>query len=122
MADEGLIYLLQRGVTIWNQWRKEHPDIWPDLTDANLHRINLNGADLNRADLALADLSEAIVNTCNLYRANLSRVVRREVALVIVPSAMRPKPLSTRSLTLFRKLASWPTITRLNMATLPERR
>lgn len=52
----------------WNAWREEHPDIKPDLSDANLYDTNLSGANLNGANLSGTDMAEA-----QLYRANLSR-------------------------------------------------
>ncbi len=62
----------------WNTWRKQHPDVQPDLSEANLYRANLNGADLSKANLYRVNLSEAnLIDTnlseSNLYRANLYR-------------------------------------------------
>jgi uncharacterized protein YjbI with pentapeptide repeats len=67
MAHEEHLAKLREGAEAWNRWRKEHADIFPDLSDANLRRTDLTGADLNRADLRESDLSEA-----NLSHANLS--------------------------------------------------
>jgi uncharacterized protein YjbI with pentapeptide repeats len=72
MADEEHIYLLQRGVTIWNQWRKEHPDIQPNLHEADLNGIHFSGADLHKADLSGSYLGKATLVATNLYRANLN--------------------------------------------------
>ncbi len=56
--------LIKEGVKAWNQWRKEHPDLRPDLSGIGLIQANLSRADLSRADLRGArlsrvDLSEA---------------------------------------------------------------
>jgi len=93
MANQEHLDILKQGVEVWNQWRKEHADIQPDLggvdlTNANLRgadltRANFNAANLSRADLTDAKLREAtfieadLVETtlieADLYRANLSR-------------------------------------------------
>ena len=36
MANEEHLKILKRGVEEWNEWRREHPEDWPDLTGANL--------------------------------------------------------------------------------------
>jgi uncharacterized protein YjbI with pentapeptide repeats len=61
MADEEHFALLKKGVAAWNAWRKENPDIHPDLRGADLiaaslSRANLFGADLIEANLSGADL------------------------------------------------------------------
>lgn len=90
---------LTHGIWAWNQWRKEHADIQPDFSDANLGGAQLHGAILDGADLTAAnfvqaslsgaDLTGAFLNYANLsscanlnnsrfigailYKANLSR-------------------------------------------------
>jgi uncharacterized protein YjbI with pentapeptide repeats len=51
--------LLKEGVTVWNQWRKEHPNIQPDLREAHLSCAPLQGAYLEGALLQGADLTKA---------------------------------------------------------------
>jgi uncharacterized protein YjbI with pentapeptide repeats len=100
MANQEHLDILLQGVQTWNQWRKEHPQIHPDLSYANLHNeylggadlreTNLSGAILREANLTEADLSGANLSGVDLsfahpFRANLSGAVRREVASVIVP-------------------------------------
>jgi uncharacterized protein YjbI with pentapeptide repeats len=82
MANQDQLALLKQGVEVWNQWRKEHPDIRPDLSGANLSGANLHGANLERANLHDADLSNADLhqtnlgftnfNNADLHQANLS--------------------------------------------------
>jgi hypothetical protein len=79
-------------VDAWNQWRKENPEIRPDLGEANLSEANLSGvnldgaglyrADLSRADLIGADLSGAYLKEANLIRANMSEAVLFRVKLI----------------------------------------
>ncbi len=76
MADRQHLKILRKGLTAWNKWRQDHPDIKPDLNDVNLSGANLSGADLTDADLNDVNLSGAnltIVNLtiANLYHANL---------------------------------------------------
>jgi uncharacterized protein YjbI with pentapeptide repeats len=76
MANEEHLKLLKQGVEIWNQWRKDNPEIRPDLNGADLygaylHEANLVGADLSGADLSMADLYGADLSTANLSGAYL---------------------------------------------------
>ena len=43
--------ILKKGVDAWNAWRRENPDIRPDLREADLRGANLGEADLRGADL-----------------------------------------------------------------------
>lgn len=84
MANEEHLAILEKGVDAWNAWRRENPDIRPDLSaaslsgarliKANLSKAHLNDADLSGADLSGADLSGgAHLDEANLSKANLSR-------------------------------------------------
>ncbi len=59
--------LTMEGVSAWNKWRDENPDIRPDLRESILPGLDLSGADLSAANLSGAGLSRA-----NLSGANLS--------------------------------------------------
>jgi TIR domain/Pentapeptide repeats (8 copies) len=72
MANEEHLSILKSGVSAWNKWRSEHPEIVPDLREANLSRASLNGADLHGANLNGADLIEANLIEANLNGADLS--------------------------------------------------
>jgi hypothetical protein len=65
--------LLRGGVEVWNQWRKEHPRAYPDLSGADLHGIHLMQADFLEVDLSGADLSGAYVSEAVFYHTNLER-------------------------------------------------
>jgi hypothetical protein len=49
VANQEHLALLQQSITTWNTWRKEHQDIQPDFSEA----------DLSYADLELADLRDS---------------------------------------------------------------
>jgi hypothetical protein len=79
MANPEQVQLLKR-VEDWNKWRAEHPEIAPDLRDAdfhgaNLHGANLSGAVLLEAKLGLANLGDADLTGTNLSWADLTGAV-----------------------------------------------
>lgn len=52
---------LKEGVEVWNKWREDNPDIWPQLVGANLQDEDLSGYDLHYAFMQHANLSGAIL-------------------------------------------------------------
>jgi hypothetical protein len=61
MANEEHVALLRQGVEVWNAWRRENPDIRPDLC-----RADLTAADLGDAHLRGADLDGTVFMNVNL--------------------------------------------------------
>jgi len=59
MADQEQLDILKQGVEIWNQWRREHPSMVPDLSFADSTEVDLDDADLSGADFSDANLREA---------------------------------------------------------------
>jgi len=51
--------LLRDGVAMWNLWRKEEPEIKPDLQGVNLHGAKLQGVNLQGTELEEANLQKA---------------------------------------------------------------
>jgi uncharacterized protein YjbI with pentapeptide repeats len=82
MANEEHVKLLKQGVEAWNKWRKENPNIRPDLSRAGLSRADLRGADLSGADLSHAVLSGAVLSHADLRRAVLSGAVLRRAVFI----------------------------------------
>ncbi len=87
MANPEHLAILKQGVEQWNKWRKEHPDVDPDLSGADLTMANLGGADLSelwgggsfggrmtysKANLQGARLRGASLTGTQLRMANLS--------------------------------------------------
>lgn len=82
MAIDEHLQALTQGAQAWNQWRRQHFEVRPDLreaplsstdlTGANLSNANLFLANLNRAKLYVADLSEADLSQADLNGANLN--------------------------------------------------
>ena len=73
MANSKHLKILQDGVTAWNKWREDNPEIIPDLRDASLSGVDLSGADFSGATMSGADLSEANLSGADLVAADLSR-------------------------------------------------
>jgi len=86
MANQEHLKILKQGVKVWNKWRKDNPDVKPDLRDLYLRDVNLSGANLTdanlsgayirsanlrEADLSLADLSNAILSLADIRDADL---------------------------------------------------
>jgi len=77
MADQQHLAVLQQGVAAWNAWRRQYPEIHPDLSGADLRHANLM-----RANLSGSYLSEASLNEANLREADLTKANLREVLLL----------------------------------------
>lgn len=83
MPNPEHLHILKQGVEAWNEWRKQHPDVLPYLTDADLHGIDLGGAhfrythlarvNLGHSNLSRADLIGALLNGSDLTGADLNR-------------------------------------------------
>src|SRR2546426_614142 len=82
MANQEHLDILKQGVERWNQWRKKHPEIQPDLSKAYLKGANLYGAELGAVNLSGARLMEADLSGAYLEEADLSeaRLVRTNFA------------------------------------------
>jgi len=77
MANPKHLEILKQGVETWNQWRKDNPEVIPDLseavvTGAVLSSINLSGADLHEADIRGANLVDADLRGANFSGAKLN--------------------------------------------------
>ena len=72
MANPEHLKILKQGVEAWNKWRREHPDVYPDLSEANLSHASLIDANLISANLIGASLACANLVCAKLSRADLS--------------------------------------------------
>ena len=57
MATDEHLRILKGGWKGWQDWRKQHPEITPNLRGANLKGADLVDFDLNGANFQGADLS-----------------------------------------------------------------
>jgi Pentapeptide repeats (8 copies) len=81
MAKREHVAQLRKGALSWNAWRKENPDIRPDLSKADLREEDFSGADLSGASLSRARLAKANLSKANLREANLSRATLQQANL-----------------------------------------
>lgn len=109
MANPEHIEILKQGVEAWNQWRKDHPDVTPDLSGTEeepfvfaevfkdsavwgklsmvgeqrvYQGLVLDDIDLSGADLRCANLSGADLQRANLSGANFQRAILNRAFLV----------------------------------------
>lgn len=83
MANAEHLSKLKEGAKAWNRWRKEYPEIRPNLSGTNLARADLGGfnlrgvnlweANLSRAKLVGTDLSSAYLSAVTFDKANLAK-------------------------------------------------
>ena len=73
MADQEHLNLIEKGRDVWNNWRRIHPELPPDLSDADFVGENLSGEDLSEANLRQANFTEANLSKANLIKADLSK-------------------------------------------------
>jgi|GEM_PF-425878 len=76
-----LLAQLKQGVTIWNQWRADYPEIDPNLSNANLRDADLGGINFKRVNLSSAHLIEAQLAGACLVEANLSLAYLKQANL-----------------------------------------
>lgn len=67
MATAEHLELIKRGVADWNGWRKDKPEVRPDLREADLswtdlEEIDLRGADLRGAKLIGSQLRNSVIS------------------------------------------------------------
>lgn len=86
MANPEHVKILKQGVEVWNRWRRENPDIKPDLKSLNhefvdLNNINFFEADLKEANLWQSNLEGADLEAAICEKANFGGVNLRNAIL-----------------------------------------
>ena len=72
MANQEHLEILKQGGEVWNQWRKEHRDVHPDLSGGDLTGAQLNDARLSFSQLAETRFSDAHLHRAYFVNSNLS--------------------------------------------------
>ncbi len=72
MANSRHLTELKKGIKDWNRWRRENPDIIPDLRKADLRGFDLSFVNFRDAQLAETRFSGACLSSANLSKADLS--------------------------------------------------
>ena len=100
MADAEHLAILKKGVKAWNEWRRQHHDVEPDLSGAGLRKVNLSDANLSEALLFRVDLSGANLRGADVQYAHLrGRASTRRTScvrtsdLLILNSHSFPNPI-----------------------------
>jgi uncharacterized protein YjbI with pentapeptide repeats len=73
MANSEHVAMLGKDVSAWNDWRRIHREVSPDLSWEMLRRANLVAANLSRVNFRGADLRGAYLRGADLTGADLSR-------------------------------------------------
>lgn len=81
LANPEHLAKLKEGVEAWNQWRRQHPEIRPDLSKADLGKADLIKVNLTWADLQEANLDGASLDCGDLVGANLHKASLFEASL-----------------------------------------
>lgn len=71
MTNKKHVALIKQGWKAWNSWRRDNPDITPDLRKVDLSGADLSWANLSEANLSDADLNDAVLSNAWLVEANL---------------------------------------------------
>jgi uncharacterized protein YjbI with pentapeptide repeats len=71
VADPEHLAKLMEGIGAWNGWRRDNPEVRPDLEGADLVTVDMRKANLFMAHLSVADLTKASLREANLSGANL---------------------------------------------------
>ena len=82
MSNYNHVQTLKQGVLVWNQWRRQDPDVKPNLSEANLNQTNLVKVNLRQADLRKADLRNANLGRADLFKADLRNANLRGANLI----------------------------------------
>jgi len=75
MANPEHVESLRQGAEVWNRWRRENPDVIPELDHTNLDGIELVGVNLKGADFRGTNLSKTNLLGSNFFSANFSKAV-----------------------------------------------
>jgi hypothetical protein len=75
MANPEHLAILKQGVTAWNSWRQDRPEIMPNLRSCDLQQANFQGADFTHTDFTEADISKSMFMSSDFSQANLTYTV-----------------------------------------------
>ena len=93
MANDKHVALLKQDVEAWNAWRRENPNVPPDLSEADLNGAILSMAWLTEAAVSDADLHRAILRSGDFSEADLIEIEALQAwieagrRLLVVPPA-----------------------------------
>lgn len=71
MANPEHLNILEQGVDVWNKWRKENPDVKPDLNGAELNKMDFSNANFSDTRMEFTQLTNSNLTETNFYNAQL---------------------------------------------------
>src|ERR1700730_3146860 len=71
MANQEHLDILKQAVYVWNEWRKQRPELLPNLCHENLRQLHLEEANLSETNLEGANLQGTHLERANLIGAHL---------------------------------------------------
>ena len=97
MANSEHVDILKKGVSIWNEWRRQNPKVKPDLSEAHLG-LGEGTVFFGNLDLSLAgrnpagyrDLRGFNLAETDLFKANLYRTDLRDATFRAQPGSGKP--------------------------------
>ena len=72
MANPKHFAKLKEGAEAWNEWRRTHPEVYPDFYGADLSNAKLAKTNLRSARLQKANLNHARLRWADLRGAQLA--------------------------------------------------
>lgn len=78
MADSNHLKVFQQGRDAWDSWRKQNPDIIPDLSEADLHGTDMKFANFQHANLRGAQLAGMYAAHGQFHSADLREADLRD--------------------------------------------
>ncbi len=97
MADKAHADKLKEGEKAWNAWRRDKPDVVPDLSGCDFRGMGLSGFDFSDTDFGDTNVTDADFRQANLRGAKLGSVIGllpESLAGADLPGAKLPKELS----------------------------
>lgn len=77
---EGHYNILKSGVETWNVWRRQFPEILPQLQGCDLSELDLSNINLSGTNLDKTDLRDTILRNADL--TNVSGLLPEQVAVI----------------------------------------
>jgi uncharacterized protein YjbI with pentapeptide repeats len=128
MAKKEHIEIIKRGKDDWNEWRRNKPNLKPDLSGVELQQENLQGvnfqkadlegANFQSADLRYANFREAFLVETNFMQADLSYASLDYYSNILRPVNLRNAILRKANLTSADLSGAWLVGTDLEDANL----
>jgi|GEM_PF-3042508 len=113
MANIEHFSLLAKGISVWNEWRNNNPEIIPDLSDANLQgmylecvnfeKVNLTGANLSQCKLRWARFDGAAIDNINIEEADVVNTALASILIKQKTEKERQKKLTRQSQETFKR-------------------